>query len=278
MAYKTILVHADLGDGAPSRIRCAARLARQSGAHLIGAAPTGISRFVPAEVLAAGINPLSARCRALVNEARQALERFSLLAQQEEVMSYETRLIDDDVDGGMPIQGRYCDLAVLGMPDRTVVDPLLPSDLAERMVLTCGHPVLVLPNNGIPPVLDGEALVAWDGGVGATRAVAGALPLLRLARRVTVLGIGDALPATGFGQEACAALAAWLGRHGVTAQPCRKSQHDDIGKDLLDEAASRDATLLVMGAYGHAPLREALTNGVTAAVLRRAHLPVLLAH
>lgn len=278
MAYKTILVHADLSDGAPSRIRCAARLARQSGAHLIGAAPTGVSRFVPPEVLAAGISPLSTRIRALRDEARQALERFSLLAQQEEVISYEARLIDDDVDGGMPIQGRYADLTVLGTPDRTVVDPLLPADLVERMVLSGGHPVLILPNNAIPPTLDGEALVAWDGGAEATRAVAGALPLLRLARGVTVLGLGDALPATGLGQDACEALAAWLGRQGVAARTCRKSPLDEIGKGLLDEAARRNATLLVMGAYGHAPLREALTNGVSASVLRWAHLPVLLAH
>lgn len=278
MAYKTILVHADLGDAAPSRIRCAARLARRSGAHLVGTAPTGISRFVPPEVLAAGINPLSARCSVLREQAQHALERFSDLAQQEGVLSYEARPIDDDVDGSMPIQGRYCDLAVLGQPDRTVVDPLLPADLPERMLLAGGHPVLILPNTGIVPALDGEALIAWDGGMEATRAVAAALPLLRLAHRVTVLGIGDDLPATGLGLEACMALAAWLGRHGIAADTLRKSRQVDIGRDLLGEALDRNAALLVMGAYGQAPFREALTNGVTATVLRWAHLPVLLAH
>lgn len=278
MAYKTILVHADLSDGAPSRIRCAAGLARRAGAHLVGAAPTGISRFVPPAVLAAGISPLSARCQVLRDEARQALDRFVHLAQQEGVMSFEARLVDDDVDGGMPIQGRYCDLAVLGLPNRTVVDPLLPADLAERMLFTGGHPVLMLPDAGPTPALDGEALVAWNGSVEATRAVAGALPLLRLARRVTVLGIGDAFPDSGVGAEACTGLAAWLGRHGIAAEPRRYSQHADVAKSLLDEASDRQATLLVMGAYGHSALREALTNGVTAGVLRWAHMPVLLAH
>jgi nucleotide-binding universal stress UspA family protein len=278
MGYKTILVHADLSDAAPSRVRCAARLARQSDAHLIGAAPTGISRFVPPEVLAAGLNPLAERCRTLREEAQQALDRFSHLAQQEGVPSYEARLIDDDVDGGMPIQARYCDLAIVARPDRTVVDPLMPADLPERLVLAGGHPVLILPDSGHLPALDGEALIAWNGSAEATRAVAGALPLLRQARRVTVLGIGNGLPPTGLEHEPCTALAEWLGRHGITAFPRRRSWQDASGKALLAEAIETGATLLVMGAYGHSPLREALTDGVTATVLRWGHLAVLLAH
>jgi nucleotide-binding universal stress UspA family protein len=134
-------------------------------------------------------------------------------------------------------------------------------------VLAGGHPVLILPDSGHLPALDGEALIAWNGSAEATRAVAGALPLLRQARRVTVLGIGNGLPPTGLEHEPCTALAEWLGRHGITAFPRRRSWQDASGKALL-----------VMGAYGHSPLREALTDGVTATVLRWGHLAVLLAH
>jgi len=45
MAYKSILVHADLSRHAPRRIALAARLAHAHQAHLIGAAMTGVSRL-----------------------------------------------------------------------------------------------------------------------------------------------------------------------------------------------------------------------------------------
>lgn len=278
MSYKSILVHVDLGDGAPSRIHCAALLARRFGAHLIGAATTGISRFVPPEVLAAGHGPLAARCKTLRAEARQALDRFSLLARQEDVSSFEARLIDDDADGGLPLAARYCNLAVLGQPERMVIDPLNPTDLPERVLLEGGHPALVMPGSRYSPRLDGEVVVAWDGSAGAMRAVAAALPLLRQARHATVLGIGDQLPATCLDHEACAALAAWLERQGVAASTCRKTRSEDRGMTILAEAVDADADLVVMGAYGHARVREALTEGITTTVLRWSHLPVFLSH
>lgn len=278
MSYKSILVHVDLGDGAPSRIHCAALLARRCGAHLIGAAATGISRFVPPEVLAAGHNPLARRCRALRADALQALDRFSLLARQEDVPSFEARLIDDDVDGGLPLAARYCNLAVLGQPDRMLIDPLNPTDLPERVLLEGGHPALVMPGSRYSPRLDGEVVVAWDGSAGAMRAVAAALPLLRQARHATVLGIGTQLPATCLEHEACTALAAWLERHGVTADTCRRTRSDDPGMTILAAAVDADADLIVMGAYGHSRVREALTEGVTTTVLRWAHLPAFLSH
>jgi nucleotide-binding universal stress UspA family protein len=278
MSYKTILVHVDLGDAAPTRIRYAARLANQAGAHLIGAAPTGVSRFVPPEMLAAGLGPLAGRCRTLQEEAQQALDGFLALARQEGVQSYEARLIDDDADGGLPIAARYANLSVVGQPNPAIVDPLIPPDLPERLLLDSAHPVLVVPGAGDPPGFDGEALVAWNGDVGATRAVAGALPLLRLARRVTVLGIGDQQASSGLVEDDCNALVGWLGRHGIAARPRHRPQQDDIGAALLAEAMEIDAGLLVMGGYGHSRLRETVRDGVSANVLRWTNLPVLLAH
>ena len=46
MSYKTILVHADASRHAEGRIRLAANLAFACGSHLVGAATTGLTRFV----------------------------------------------------------------------------------------------------------------------------------------------------------------------------------------------------------------------------------------
>jgi hypothetical protein len=54
MDYNTILVHADTSPAASDRIRLATGPAQAAGAHLIGTALTGISRFVTPGMVACG--------------------------------------------------------------------------------------------------------------------------------------------------------------------------------------------------------------------------------
>jgi nucleotide-binding universal stress UspA family protein len=51
MTYKTIVVHVDQSRHAAARIRLAAELAISEGAHLVGAAMTGISSIPTARCL-----------------------------------------------------------------------------------------------------------------------------------------------------------------------------------------------------------------------------------
>ena len=46
MAYKTILVHVDEAPHSAARILLAGELALQEGAHVVGVATTGVSRFL----------------------------------------------------------------------------------------------------------------------------------------------------------------------------------------------------------------------------------------
>jgi nucleotide-binding universal stress UspA family protein len=278
MNYKTILVHTDLGDTAPDRIRLACQLARSADAHLIGSALTGISRFIPANIIAGGGTALAECCATLRRKAAEALKMFSRIVAEEGVMSSEERLIDDDVDGGMAQQARYCDLVVVGQADRSLVDPFLPVDLPEYLLLNCGRPVLVVPYVGWSAGLTGEALLAWDGSSEATRAVSGALPLLRAARRVSVIGFDDEPDYPDPSDDPCAAMAMHLGRHGIKTLIGRRSSRDSIADTLLSEAADANATLLVMGGYGQSRFRELMPGGLTASILRSMTLPILLVH
>lgn len=274
MRYKTILVHVDADPAASDRIRLAARLARQAGAHLVGAAPTGVSRFlVPATAGPA----IEARCQTLHGAATAALQAFERIVREEGVASSEPRLVDDDVDAAMALQTRYADLVIVSQPDAATVAPPFPADLAARLALGGGRPVLVVPRHGAAAV-GAAALVAWDGSREATRAVTGALPLLRAASRVTVVDFGAADAPAGIVEDPCAALGAWLGRHGVAARCGHRPLAPDVGEALLAEAAGLGAGLLVMGAYGHPRLREIVLGGVTETILAAMTLPVLLAH
>ena len=68
-----------------------------------------------------------------------------------------------------------------------------------------------------------------------------------------------------------------LERHGVPVQPERvdRTEGRSAGEILLAQATAHGADLLVMGAYGHARVRELVFGGVTRHVLRAASLPVL---
>jgi nucleotide-binding universal stress UspA family protein len=51
-----------------------------------------------------------------------------------------------------------------------------------------------------------------------------------------------------------------------------------FGQALLDSAHALGADMLVMGAYAHSPLREALFGGATSHMLAHTELPVLMRH
>lgn len=110
------------------------------------------------------------------------MRRFDALARAAGLASNECRLVDDDVDGGVAAQVRYCDPAVAGLTDSAAPSPDRRADLPDHLLLATGRPVLVVPHTGGPWRLDGDALVAWDGSAAAIRAVTVALPLLRVAR------------------------------------------------------------------------------------------------
>jgi nucleotide-binding universal stress UspA family protein len=275
MGYKTILVHVDASPASSDRIRLAIGLAQAAGAHLVGSALTGVSRFVTPGMVACGDARLAERCADLRRAAATALERFDALVRAEGLSSSEARLIDDDVDGGMALQARYCDLVVVEQSGAGAAGPR--DDLPEYLLLASARPVLVLPHAGHATSLGGHALVAWDGSIEATRAVTGALPLLRAASATTVVACGDDSGRPGE-DDPCTRLAAWLGRHGIAARTGHPAATGDVGEALLSTAAGLGAGLLVMGGYGHAHYRELLLGGVTATVLRTMTLPVLLAH
>ncbi len=151
--------------------------------------------------------------------------------------------------------------------------------LADHLALSSGRPVLVIPTGGASGVIGENVVVAWNAKREAVRAVSDAMPLLESAKRVSVVTINsDADDPENAGIPA-ADIGLHLARHGIETQT--KSLYGApaaIGELLLDTAHGEGADLLVMGAYGHARLREILLGGVTAHVLTNTYIATLLAH
>lgn len=279
MSYHTILVHADLSRHAPGRIRLAARVANAEGAHLVGVAMSGISRFASGDTTADLARSIVAGyLDTLYDNANRALDQFESIAREAGVASFERRLVSDDPEGGLVLQARFCDLVVISQTDPDHSVPGVVHDLPEYVVLNCARPVLIVPYAGQFERIDGKALVAWDGSMEATRAMTSAIPLLRYASEATVMVFNSPTLPDAPGAPERADLAAFLARHRVRAGVLAQTTELDTGDALLSLAADLQSDLIVMGAYGHTRFRELLLGGATKTVLRTMTVPVLMAH
>lgn len=277
MSYKTILVHADLGTAAVDRIIFAMRLAQAFDAHLIGCALTGISRFIPPDVTILDGTPLADLCIAMRSNAAEALQRFAQIASEEGVLLAEERMIDDDACG-MALHARYADLVVVSQPSDSMPTHGSTSDLPGYLLRQSGRPLLVVPRTYRRVGLFDTVLLAWDGSMEATRAVMGALPVMQMARSVSVMHVNDGRSVLDQASTSCSKMAHYLRRQGITAAVRHGSGLLNIGDALLSAVSDADANLLVMGGYGRSPLRESLLGGVTASILKSMTIPVLVAH
>ncbi len=279
MSYRTVLVHVDSSRRAPVRIAIAADIARTHAAHLVGAAMTGISRYV---FDSGAFNPkdptFSHHLDHLRRHAHEGLARFDALAKGAGVDQIEARVVDDDAAGGIALQARYADLTVIGQFDPSESVPGLMSDFPEYVILHSGRPVLVVPHAGSFGGSFRKAVIAWDGGMAASRAISGALPLLTAADAVDILVFNPEADRDAHGEQPGADLALFLARHGVNANVHAHRSDIDTGNAMLSATADLGADLLVMGAYGHARLRELVMGGVTRTVLASMTVPVLMAH
>lgn len=151
--------------------------------------------------------------------------------------------------------------------------------VAECVVFGSGRPTLILPEvpkrtGSLRPDVVG---VAWDFSRPAARAIADALPILRLAKIVRVVTIMQ--EKTIDTARSSSDLVKHLSYHGIEAiMEEEEVAGRTIGQALEEWAAAHQIDLLVMGAYGHSRLRDFVLGGATKTVLSRPKLPVLLSH
>ena len=148
--------------------------------------------------------------------------------------------------------------------------------LATAVLIKARRPVLIVPPESRGFDLAGPAMIAWDGSRPAMAAVTASVPLLKLASSVRILEVQGS--SHGGVEEA----ASYLSRHGVHAEvdlvACFKDARNETSAVIQQMCEQAGCTYLVMGAYGHSPLRETLLGGVTTRMLADARMPVFLAH
>lgn len=167
--------------------------------------------------------------------------------------------------------GRLSDFIILPRP---AADEVVSQRCFDAAVFGTGRPSLLVGDT-LPAKLTDNIIIAWNGSLEASRAVFGAMPLLRLAKRVTIF------TALEYGAEAVDLddLAASLRARGIhTPEVVFPSGERSTGAALLMAAETQKATLMVMGAYTHSRMREAFLGGVTRHLLAHAPVPLLMSH
>lgn len=214
MNYRTIAVHINESGHTAERVRHAVALARRCDAHLIGVAAVGLSDALMMAGVGASAATVQPYRDMLEREAEAALGRFERAAEAAGLRSFQPRRLEQEAGVALCLQARYSDLLVIGQDDPEESICGQRAGLQPYVVLHAGRPVLTLPHAGSVERIGRRVVIAWDGGLQAARAVAGALPLLRRAEMVQAIafergaGAGsDVLPDTE--------LAGYLARHGI---------------------------------------------------------------
>lgn len=178
-------------------------------------------------------------------------------------------------DAGEPpaqtaLRARLVDLVLLARPHANQGAGLV---FAETLIRHGGAPCLLIPDTWDSDRPLDHAVLAWNGSRQAKRAMDDALPLLRDAKRVSLLSVG---PGEGLAREHDG-LIAHLRRQGVDADLAVVPEgHGGRGPALLTWCGRNAADLLVMGAFGRTPRSERWFQGATWIALTTAQLPVLM--
>lgn len=273
MAIKDVLLYVDSSDGTEDLIDIAANFADEHDAHLTGVYVVQVlpinsygATAIPAEVLRIHHdNQLKA-----ANEARTLFEtRVSKLNVQ-----YGWRTATDDADNAFVDQLRYADLAILRQADEK---DIYTKRFVNNVLLDSGKPVLVIPRFGWDKSIGKHVTIAWKQTKEASRAVSDAIPILQGADTVEVLTVQSRNDDPDSHESI--ALSEHLARHGINVKARELSGSDiSVANQILNFTFDQGCDLLVMGAWGHSRMREAVFGGASNQILDSMTLPVLMSH
>lgn len=205
--------------------------------------------------------------------ADQLLEAFACRCNAAEVKAKRLQDLGDPAWAILSQAQRY-DLILLGLETYFRAMPGGgPCDTLDKVLHSPPRPVVTTPKN----VGDGNtAVIGFDGSLQASRTLAAYVSTGLAATHENVVVTID----TDFDEATRTAERAvdYLALHGVTVKPRPVETRLDPASILLDHANEMKAGLVVMGAFGHSPLREFFFGSTTRGVLRDCKVPVMLYH
>ena len=262
-----LLVHDDAGQEA--RFQAALDLTRALRGHL-----TCLDVVVMAPIAGDAFGLSGGAMLLDIERSTESLNADRLKQRlKDEDVSWEWAEVIDYVE---PALRAACDLADVIVVNREIADLPLPDvrKVAGSVALHARKPVLAIPRDPVGFDAAGAALVAWNGSDAAAAALSASVPLLSLARSVSIYEVQDS-KRDSTGERA----ATYLSRHGIHAELVTAvADPDSVAPLLLAKAESGRYAYMVMGAYSRPRLLERLFGGVTRRMLRESPIPLFIAH
>jgi nucleotide-binding universal stress UspA family protein len=262
-----LLVHNDSGQEA--RLQVALDVTRAVSGHLTCVDVVDLSAMAGDDVGYSGADMLLD-----VERSKEASNRNRLkarLAQEDVAWNWV-----DVTDFLEPAIRNASDLADLIVVNSMVSQLELPDvrRVAGSLAVKSGKPILAVPDTARGLDTFGDVIIAWDGSKAASAATAAAVPLLQMARLVTLFEVRD-----GSNDTPVEDAARYLSRHTIRCEIVSEIGTPDHVADLIHERTdSGRFAYLVMGAYSRPRIVEALFGGVTQRMLKDCLIPLLLAH
>jgi nucleotide-binding universal stress UspA family protein len=149
----------------------------------------------------------------------------------------------------------------------------------EEIVINSGRPVLMVPYIGSYPNIGERVLIGWDGSREAARAIHDALPVIQSARSVTLITVRGQVRQLERDRDSMQRVIQHLMRHQISVHADTMLRGSNgIADVLLSRAVDLAVDMIVVGAYHHSPLREALVGGVSRGLFKHMTVPVLMSH
>ncbi|AUG52417.1 universal stress protein [Thalassospira marina] len=279
--FRDMLVHIDNTKPCTERLSVALTVAKAHKAHLTGVyvlPRAEIPRFMEVQISADIMEAQRRTIREGAAEAKvaftEACEKAGVPFSWQEVNCLATEIADT-----VAMYARHHDLTVLGQYDPESSDPSSTSEMPDKVILTAGAPVLVVPRYGKYETVGTRVMVAWKPYREAVRAVNDGMSFLENAKSALVLcadpnkAARDSIPVPGVD------IADRLARHGVNVRKeTMNAEGISVGDLLLSRAADESIDLMLCGAYGRPRLRELMLGGVTQHLLKHMTVPVLFSH
>lgn len=271
---KSILLPIDQSEQMPAVLEAARLLANMFDATVEGVAlrPAFAEIVAPDPIVAVTIPPADWNETEFCRTVRQTFDAFAARYSSDPGNAARFRWRGGSAieDGALGSLGRVHDVTVLGRPGGRGAR----MTALEASLFDSGRPVLMAPP--VAPKTFGETvLIHWNASTETARCILFAMPLLKKAKRVSLIAVEGAIAPGPSVKDAVDYLAA----HGIDAtDKTVAGRASRPGEAILAEAASIGADLLIKGAYTQSRLRQMIFGGATSHILSAAELPVFFAH
>ncbi len=267
MEIRDILVHIDNSAASAARLDVAIAFARKHGARL-----RGLYLITHCYYESSLIGEK--------NDREKAEQFFTDKTSEAGITSdwvfQECSTVGSSVSDLIVTYAYFTDLLIIGQVNHSAPVIHIPADLVERVILTSGRPVLVIPHSGIFKTAGDRIMIAWRGGRESIRAVNDALPHLQKAQKVAIV---ECKKADEIYDASIESIKDFLLKHEIIATvDVIITGNFPIGDMLLNNVCEKNIDLLVMGAFAPTRRGKLELSPVAKHLLEHLTAPVLMSH